>query len=88
MTITAPAPAVLAEPILPAVEAPLCEHLGCLSGEPAELGPMFPGPDGEDLGGPRRPAGWGGYGPGVADPDASCPAGLDACCGRCGCREE
>lgn len=92
MTITAPLPAALpaalAAPLLPAVETPLCEHRGCLSGGPATPRPLFPGPDGKDLGGPRRPPSWGGHVPGVADPDVSCPAGLDACCGACGCQGE
>jgi hypothetical protein len=83
MTITADAPALL-HVVLP-VEAPLCDHAGCRSGEPATAGPLFAG---EDLGGPRRPVSWGGNGPGLADLDGqACPAGLDHCCGRCGCQD-
>lgn len=70
-------------------ESPLCEHSGCRAGTPGKARPLLPGPDGEDLGGPRRPASWGGHGPGTADLDGpACPSGLDYCCGLCGCRED
>lgn len=62
--------------------APTCRHTRCMSGEPTNPGPLFPG-------GPSRPASWGGAGAGLADLDGPpCPAGLDYCCGRCGCHGE
>lgn len=59
---------------------PLCTHLGCTSGIPDPPTALYPG-------GPKRPASWGGSGPGLAAVDGPpCTAGLDYCCGLCGCQ--
>jgi hypothetical protein len=88
MTITEAAPLPTLTAPADDIDVAMCAHLGCSSGEPTAPGPLFPGAGGQDVGGPRRPASWGGYGPGEADLDASCPEGLDDCCGRCGCQGE
>lgn len=82
MTITAERAVAALVPTRPADDPPTCEHFRCPSGEPTKPAPLFPG-------GPLRPASWGGAGAGLADLDGPrCPAGLDFCCGRCGCRGE
>lgn len=84
MTITAES--AVAAPALTGTDQggdpPSCEHRGCMSAEPTALAPLFPG-------GPLRPGSWGGAGAGLADLSGPpCRAGLDYCCGLCGCRGE